>query len=190
MRSTGFVERNGGRQARMLEYGPPATSPPTWARIAAHLAALTPAPSALWRLMLVLGFSAGYTEPGLAGLDLDGARRPYLILLGVLSEAAALLTLGLVSEWGERVPRWVPGLGGRVVILRAAVVAAALGATGLILLWTPMVAWWPIRTQPDRSWRVHDRDGLPAPRGVGTPPHRRHCLLPPPPPRSGSGRSG
>ena len=41
---------------------------PRWAVIAAHAAALTPLPSALWRLLLVFGLPAGYTAQGLEGM--------------------------------------------------------------------------------------------------------------------------
>ena len=48
----------------------------------------------------------------------------------------AVLTLGLVLPWGERVPRWVPRIGGRaipvpLVTVPAATVAALFTAGGL-----------------------------------------------------------
>ncbi|CAA9246541.1 MAG: hypothetical protein AVDCRST_MAG83-1928 [uncultured Arthrobacter sp.] len=52
---------------------PAAAPPPRWARLAAHAAALTPLPSAPWRLALVLGFSGGFTEQGLTDLDPTGS---------------------------------------------------------------------------------------------------------------------
>lgn len=120
----------------------PPAPPPRWARVAAHAAALTPLPSALWRLSLVLGFSGGFTEQGLIGLDVAGSGWRYLVVLSVLSELAALLTLGLVQRWGDVVPGWVPYVGGRPLPKRAVIAAASAGAVGLVLLWTPLVLWW------------------------------------------------
>ena len=116
--------------------------PPTWARVAAHAAALTPLPTAVWRILLVFGFAAGFTEHGLDVLDVTGWGRIYLIALSVLTELAALLTLGLVQPWGEVVPRWVPHFGGRRIPPRPVVVIALLGATILFVLWTPLLLWW------------------------------------------------
>lgn len=119
-------------------------APPRWATIAAHLTALLPLPSGIWRIALALGLPAGYTEEGLTELDLDGAGRLSLIVLTLLVEGAALLTLGLVSRWGERIPSWLPRWGGRSVRPRLVVVAASAGAVVLVVLWTPFLAWWSI----------------------------------------------
>lgn len=121
---------------------PAVAPPPRWARVAAHAAALTPLPSALWRLSLVLGFSGGFTQQGLTNLDPTGSGLVALVVLSLLSEAAALLTLGLVQPWGDVVPHWVPRFGGRPVRARAVVVAASAGAVALILLWTQLLFWW------------------------------------------------
>lgn len=65
----------------------------------------------------------------------------YLLLLSGLSMGLALLTLGLVHDWGERVPGWVPLLGGRTVPTRAAVFPAAAGAV--------TAAYWRRRVNAD-----------------------------------------
>lgn len=44
--------------------------------------------------------------------------------LGTFAIIGAILTLGLVQRWGERFPRWLPGLAGRPVPVRLAVVPA------------------------------------------------------------------
>ncbi|MFJ6485643.1 hypothetical protein ACIQK6_36765 [Streptomyces sp. NPDC091682] len=108
----------------------PAEPVPRWAVRVAHAIPLCVLPSGLWRVALVLG---------LAGYDTDyewaAWERPYVIGLSVVSEGLALLALGLVRPWGEVVPRWVPGLHGRRIPIRAVVTPAALGATLLMLLW-------------------------------------------------------
>ncbi len=121
---------------------PSPVPPPRWARVTAHAAALTPLPSALWRLSLVFGFSGGFTKQGLIDLDVAGWGWVYLVVLSVLTELAALLTLGLVQPWGEIVPRWVPHFGGRSIPARPVAIAASAGAVILILLWTQLLLWW------------------------------------------------
>lgn len=123
----------------------PAVPPvPRWARVAAHVAALTPLPSALWRIALALGFSGGYTSDGLEELNLNVWGTLGVLGLSVATEGAALLTLGLVQKWGEVVPGWVPVLGGRRVSARVVVPAAWAGVVVLALLWTQMAFWWQV----------------------------------------------
>jgi len=118
---------------------PPA---PRWARIAAHAAALTPLPSAVWRVTLALGFSGSYTQAGLEELNLNVWGTLWVLTLSVLTEGAALLSLGLVQRWGEVVPRWVPAIGGRPVNPRVVTRAAWTGVVLLALFWTQMAFWW------------------------------------------------
>lgn len=50
-------------------------------------------------------------------------------LLGV--DPPGLLALGLVQRWGERIPGWVPLLGGRRVPVLLAVVPASIAAASI-----------------------------------------------------------
>ena len=129
---------------------PPLAAPPRWVRVAAHTAALTPLPSALWRLSLVFGFSGGFTEQGLRDLDLAGWGWVWLVALSVLTELAALLTLGLVQPWGDVLPRWVPYVGGYRIPTTAVVLTASAGVLVLALLWTPLLMWWNL-PHPDMT---------------------------------------
>ena len=58
-----------------------------------------------------------------------------IVGLSVVAEGAALLTLGLVRPWGERVPDWFPVIRGRRIPPMAVVVPAALGALALAAIW-------------------------------------------------------
>ncbi|QEV19806.1 hypothetical protein [Streptomyces alboniger] len=98
---------------------------PRWAALAAHAVPWTTLPSGLWRVALVAGLPVAAQEQHGAG------EAVYILLLSLVSEGLALLTLGLVRQWGEVVPGWVPVLGGRQVRPLAAVVPALLGAAGL-----------------------------------------------------------
>ncbi|MGI5346990.1 hypothetical protein ACQEU8_02205 [Streptomyces sp. CA-250714] len=98
-------------------------------------------PSGLWRIALVLGYPAGYTNAGFVGFQSFDAKL-WMLTLSVVSELVAVLTIGLVRPWGEVVPRWIPVLGGRTVRPLAAVVPAALGAVALTALWANVPWWW------------------------------------------------
>lgn len=98
----------------------------------AHVLALIALPSGLWRIGIALGYSmgienAGSTPPGQAVAILG---------LSVLSEAVALLSLGLVRPWGEVAPRWIPLLGGHRLSPVAVTIAAVTGALALTAIWT------------------------------------------------------
>lgn len=117
-------------------HGRPAAGVPRWAMLAAYAAALTTLPSTVWR---IAGFvldapvvvSPGGLREGHGPILFEGPA--YILTLSVVSEVLAVLALGLVCRWGEVLPRWVPGLGGRRVPIMAAVVPAGLGATALLV---------------------------------------------------------
>lgn len=141
------VRRRVATMSLMTSRKPPATSPtpvappPRWAVRAAHLTALVVLPSGLWRIALVLGHPAGYTEAGFEPFATADAK-VWMLALSVAGELVALLTIGLVRPWGETVPHWIPWIGGRRVRPMAAVVPAALGAAALTLIWGTVPLWW------------------------------------------------
>ncbi|MBE1485707.1 hypothetical protein [Plantactinospora soyae] len=108
---------------RQASTGQHSTAAPAWAVWAAYAVPLCILPSAVWRVTLL--FRDGFTLA-------DGGW--YLLLLSILSMGLGLLTLGLVQRWGERIPGWVPGLGGRTVPVRAATIPALIGGSLLITL--------------------------------------------------------
>ncbi|MBB4895439.1 hypothetical protein FHS39_004517 [Streptomyces olivoverticillatus] len=110
---------------------------PRWARLAAHAVALVVLPSSLWRLLMTAGMAGvGHSEnPSYHSQPSDYI---YVLLLSIVSEGIALLTLGLVKPWGEVVPRWLPVIGGRRVPVKAAVIPALAGSALLALL----AAWF------------------------------------------------
>ncbi|WP_245563489.1 hypothetical protein [Longispora albida] len=117
-------------------HGRPARGVPRWALWTAYVTALTTLPSSVWRIVaFVFGgpLVERYDAPpaGHGPIVFDGWW--YVIVLSLASEVAAFATLGLVCEWGERWPRWIPGLGSRRVPVLAAVVPAGLGATFLMI---------------------------------------------------------
>jgi hypothetical protein len=107
---------------------------PAWATVAAHLVSLVVLPSGLWRLAVAAGFDLGMSAHDTAGLP--GWQSISIASLSFITEGVALLTLGLVKPWGERVPRWIPALGGRRIPPRPVVAVAMSGAVALQLIWT------------------------------------------------------
>lgn len=118
-------------------HGRPVEGVPRGIVLAAYAAALTALPSCVWRLALCFGAPIGPLDAaaGDAKGDLPSwvPMWGYAIFLCVVSEGLAFLTVGLVSQWGEVMPRWIPFLGGRRVPTRAAVIPASLGAAALTL---------------------------------------------------------
>jgi hypothetical protein len=111
--------------------------PPGWARRWAYVAVALPiagwaVPHGLW----VLGVPFGISEEELRGADGDLSTATG-VAITVVPPLAGLLVLGLVQRWGQRFPRWVPGLGGRPVprllaVLSAGTVAVTLVAYGVL----------------------------------------------------------
>lgn len=113
---------------------------PQWALRLAKALPFVVLPHCLWRLPFAFGFSMGVDDPSAPPMPWWGAA--YVFGLSVLTEALALLCTGLVSGWGERVPNWVPLIGGRRVPPPAAIIPAALGGVGLVALWDTMPLGW------------------------------------------------
>ncbi|MFE9656955.1 hypothetical protein [Micromonospora sp. NPDC006431] len=107
-----------------------------WAMLAAYAAALTTLPSTIWRITAFV-FEAPLVKRmdapplGHGSVLFEGVW--YIITLSLVSEVLAFLALGLVCEWGEVWPRWIPGLRGRRVPTLAAVIPASLGAIALLI---------------------------------------------------------
>ncbi|GLW29088.1 hypothetical protein [Actinoplanes regularis] len=105
---------------------------PGWARRWAHVAVALPivgwaVPHGLW----VLGVPFGISEQKLRGADGDLSTATG-VAITVVPPLAGLLVLGLVQRWGQRFPRWVPGLGGRRVPRLLAVLPAGTVAITLV----------------------------------------------------------
>ncbi|MEV4473945.1 hypothetical protein ACFFR3_12320 [Nonomuraea salmonea] len=113
---------------------------PRWALRAAYALPWLLLPSCLWRLPFAFHFDMGQlndTPPSPLWITI-----PYVFGLSVLTEAAALLCIGLVRRWGEVVPGWIPAIGGRRVPPMAAVVPATGGGLLLAALTVWMALTW------------------------------------------------
>lgn len=131
-------------------------SVPRWVERMAHAVPLAVLPSGAWRMAMAVGIPVGWSgqlakdwQPGLETSS-------YITLLTLVTETLAFLTIGLVRPWGERVPRWIPFLGGRRIPVWAAVVPAALGSLAATAITLPM--FW--------GGMPADAGGSDAPQGV------------------------
>lgn len=107
-------------------------TPQRWAKVACWVAFCSVLPSALWRLAMLIGVETGFEYADLYRSSTAGML--YVLGLVALQLGAGALCLGLYQSWGERVPRWVPGLGGRVIPRLLPVVVGALGNAMLYLV--------------------------------------------------------
>lgn len=99
---------------------------PSWVRLCAWVAFLSVVPSAVWRVLMILGLIPG--SASLRAFELEGNPAlgySYVIGLSVVQLLFGFLSLGLIRRWGERIggwsiPRWLPlvlgVLGGLAVI--------------------------------------------------------------------------
>ena len=90
----------------------------------------------IWRILLGCGVSMGFSRTTLEAQGFPGHGTVMVVLLTVLTEALALLSLGLVRPWGEVVPAWVPWLRGRRIPPGPVVVLATTGGVLLTAIWT------------------------------------------------------
>jgi len=122
--------------------GTAVSEPPRWAHRAAHLVPLCALPSGLWRIVMGVGVPVGYSAERMSGEGYPGWGTVYVIVLSVLVESLALLSLGLVRPWGEVLPRWIPRVGGRPLRPRIVVAVAGSGAVLLTLIMVSQAIVW------------------------------------------------
>ncbi|MFE9192882.1 hypothetical protein ACFYL6_25105 [Micromonospora sp. NPDC007208] len=105
---------------------------PRWTRRWAYVAVALPVvgwavPHALW----VLGVPLGISERELNDIERNLSTWTG-VAITLVPPLAGLLVLGLVQRWGQQFPRWVPGLHGRQVPRRLAVIPAGVVALTLV----------------------------------------------------------
>ncbi|MGN9788132.1 hypothetical protein ACTMTF_42425 [Nonomuraea sp. ZG12] len=128
-----FVSRSGAWASDAGWTRPEAAA--RWGRIVTIAAALCPLPYGLYRLTWL----TPWPVQDLQGGSLTMAMRLQGSVIAVSALIAAVLTLGLISKWGEVFPRWIPILGGRPVPVGFPVIAGGLMAGLFFLAGTGMV---------------------------------------------------
>ena len=128
-----------------------------WGRRAVWVAVISTIPYDVTRLAWFAGIPLGISEEFLRSMRETPGMLEVGATLAVMSGIGAVLTHGLVANWGERFPSWMPVVGGRAVpprlaIIPAAIVAVVLPPAGLMQIessfdtteWgatAPMVLW-------------------------------------------------
>lgn len=97
-----------------------------WGRVATLVAAACAVPYGLLRMTWLTPWPVGIDPTELAS---SPALRVFGVMLGGAALSGGVLTLGLISRWGEAWPRWIPGLHGGPVPVLAAVAPGATIAT-------------------------------------------------------------
>lgn len=82
---------------------------------------------------MAAGIPVGFDAAWLRNAHIPGGGSVWPVTLSLLTEACALLALGLVQPWGERAPRWIPFIGGRTVRPAAAVIPATIASVILTM---------------------------------------------------------
>jgi hypothetical protein len=103
--------------------------------VLAHLVPLTVLPAGMWRTIMGFGYGMGFSRAAMQASHIPGWGSAWVVFLTVITEALALLTLGLVRPWGEVVPGWIPRLRGRRIPPAAMVIPATIGGVLLIGIW-------------------------------------------------------
>lgn len=114
----------------MTSVGAVGVPPQGWARGAAIACVLCVLPSIIWRLAMLAGVDTGFADA--EWYRAENSRVAYVLGLDALQLTGALLCLGLARPWGERVPGFVPGLGGWTI---HRLVPMVLGGAGALLLY-------------------------------------------------------
>ncbi|WP_180342464.1 hypothetical protein [Actinomyces wuliandei] len=104
--------------------------PQRWATAACWAAFCSALPSAAWRLAILTGVETGFSQT--ASYRGTATGTAYVLGLEALQVGSAALSLGLCSRWGEQVPRWVPGVGGRAL---PRLLPLVVGGTGNVVLY-------------------------------------------------------
>ncbi|MFD0855924.1 hypothetical protein ACFQ07_27040 [Actinomadura adrarensis] len=113
---------------------------PRWALRSAYAIPLLLLPSCLWRLPFAFGFQMG--QVGDETMPALWISIPYVFGLSVLTEAVALLSIGLVRRWGEVAPAWIPFIGGKRIRPTAVIVPAAIGGLAMTAVSVMMTLTW------------------------------------------------
>lgn len=106
-----------------------------WGRGATLAAAMCPIPYGLCRLTWITPWPLGGhgIDEFVISRDLEAAERLQGFLFAPAVAVGVVLTLGLISRWGEVFPRWLPGVGRHPVPVMLAVVPGGIVAAVLTL---------------------------------------------------------
>lgn len=133
-------------------------APARWAIWASWAAFACVVPSGVWRIAVGVGVDLGWSQRQLELQQIPGAGTVYVIVLTVLSLAAAGMTVALVRPWSERFPAWFPLVGGRSIPLPLVLTVSVAGAIAVFTICVMSVVNWDrvsgFADQPGSGWAV------------------------------------
>jgi hypothetical protein len=136
----------------------PVAGTPRWAVAAAWATVWCVVPSSVWRSAAGLGAGLGMSDEWRELQRIPGTGTVYVLTLSVLSIAFAVLTLGLVYPWGERLPARVPVIGGRHLPTWLVAGLAAAGVVPLTAIVLLSAANWDVLIgaagRPSTGWTI------------------------------------
>ena len=136
----------------------PVAGTPRWAVIAAWATVWCVLPSSVWRSAAGFGAGLGLSDEWRELQQIPGPGTVYVLALSVLSIGFAALTLGLVYQWGERVPARVPVVGGRRYPTWLVAGIAAAGVVPLVAIVVLSAANWDVLIgaagNPSAGWSL------------------------------------
>jgi hypothetical protein len=115
-----------------------------WGRRATIAAALCPVPYGLLRLTWLTPWPLGGADEFVIS-GMTAAQRLQGLMFVPACVVGIVLTLGLISRWGEVFPRWVPALAGRPVPVAVAVVPG-LAVAAILTISGPGLAVGPLES--------------------------------------------
>lgn len=118
------------------------TEPSRWAVMAAYGAVLSVLPSGVWRTSIGFGATLGTTAKWRAFQHVPGTGTFYVLFLTAVTIGAASMTFALVRPWGEQVPHWIPGLGGRTIPTWLPITVALPGSILVMVICAGSVLHW------------------------------------------------
>lgn len=91
---------------------------------------------------MIAGADVGFGLADLYRGSVEGAA--YVFALEALQVGAGLLCLGLYQKWGERLPGWVPVVGGRSIPRKIPLIVGTVGNILLYIIVYSVAALFPI----------------------------------------------
>lgn len=127
----------------MPAHSPPDQSPQWWARAACWLCLACALPSAAWRVAMLLGADTGFRLAHLYRGSAFGTA--YVLGLEALQVGAAAACLALCGSWSERLPSWLPWIGGRAIPRWLPIVVGSVGDVLLYVIIYGVTALFVLR---------------------------------------------
>lgn len=135
---------------------PASTLVPRWMRVCGWTAVAAALPTVVWRVVVGLGVNLGTPTAWRQAEHIPGSGTTYVLGLSIVQLCAALLTLVLIRREGDRIPTWLPLIGGHRLSVTLIIGGSATGIAALTFLCVASAIHWgnvdPFRGEPAAGW--------------------------------------